>query len=180
MGLCQGQPDTIPVAAEDFIFSAIAEELGIIFALCLILICLSCYVMFLNIAMQLRNQFYKLVALGLGTCYIFQVFLTIGGVTKFIPSTGVTLPLVSYGGSSLLSTLIMFAIIQGLYILREDEEETIERKKREQQQLRIERSRKQRSKEAGKKAVKPQGAERSQKRRQAPGKEKARPQQRIR
>ncbi len=138
MGLCQGQPDTIPVAAEDFIFSAIAEELGIIFALCVTLICLSCYVMFLNIAMQLRNQFYKLVALGLGTCYIFQVFLTIGGVTKFIPSTGVTLPLVSYGGSSLLSTLIMFAIIQGLYILREDEEENIEREKMEEQ-LRIER-----------------------------------------
>ena len=86
------------------------------------LVCVSCYVMFLNIAMQLRNMFYKLVALGLGTCYIFQVFLNIGGVTKFIPSTGVTLPLVSYGGSSILSTLIMFAIIQGLYILREDEE----------------------------------------------------------
>lgn len=66
MGLCQGQPDKIPVAAEDFIFSAIAEELGIVFAMCLILICLSCYIMFLNIAMQLRNQFYKLVALGLG------------------------------------------------------------------------------------------------------------------
>ena len=79
--------------------------------------------------MQLRNMFYKLVALGLGTCYIFQVFLNIGGVTKFIPSTGVTLPLVSYGGSSILSTLIMFAIIQGLYILREDEEENLERKK---------------------------------------------------
>lgn len=139
MGLCQGEPDTIPVAAEDFIFSAIAEELGIIFALCLILICLSCYIMFLNIAMQLRNQFYKLIALGLGTCYIFQVFLTIGGVTKFIPSTGVTLPLVSYGGSSLLSTLIMFAIIQGLYILREDEEESIERKKKERKQLQYER-----------------------------------------
>ena len=53
--------------------------------------------------------------------------MTIGGATKFIPSTGVTLPLVSYGGSSLISTLIMFAIIQGLYILREDEEEDIER-----------------------------------------------------
>ncbi len=125
-GLYQGEADMIPVADEDFIFSAIAEEMGLIFALCLILICLSCYVMFLNIAMQLENQFYKLVALGLGTCYIFQTFLTIGGVTKFIPSTGVTLPLVSYGGSSVLSTLIMFAIIQGLYILREDEENDIE------------------------------------------------------
>ena len=72
--------------------------------------------MFLNIAMQLHNLFYKMIALGLGTCYIFQVFLTIGGATKFIPSTGVTLPLVSYGGSSLISTLIMFAIIQGLYL----------------------------------------------------------------
>jgi cell division protein FtsW (lipid II flippase) len=139
MGLFEGEPDKIPVAAEDFIFSAISEEMGLIFAICIILICLSCYIMFLNIAMQLHNRFYKLVALGLGTCYIFQVFLTIGGVTKFIPSTGVTLPLVSYGGSSLVSTLIMFAIIQGLYIVREDEEENIERKKEER--LRAERSR---------------------------------------
>lgn len=126
MGLFQGAPDTIPVAESDFIFSAICEEMGLIVGLCLILMCVSCYVMFLNIAMQIQNKFYKLIALGLGTCYIFQVFLTIGGVTKFIPSTGVTLPLVSYGGSSLLSTLIMFAIIQGLYILREDEEDDIE------------------------------------------------------
>ena len=79
------------------------------------------FLMFLNIAMQLKDEFYKLVALGLGVIYGFQVFLTIGGVIKFIPSTGVTLPLVSYGGSSMLSTLIIFGIIQGLYILREDE-----------------------------------------------------------
>ena len=123
----------------DFIFSAIAEELGAVFAICIILICVSCYIMFLNIAMQIRDSFYKLVALGLGTCYIFQVFLAIGGVIKFIPSTGVTLPLVSYGGSSLLSTMIMFAIIQGLYILREDEEEDIERQK--ERQLRAKRRR---------------------------------------
>lgn len=129
MGLYQGSPELIPVAETDFIFSAIAEELGLLFALCLILVCVSCYVMFLNIAMELHNQFYKLVALGLGTCYIFQVFLTLGGVTKFIPSTGVTLPLVSYGGSSLLSTMIMFGIIQGLYIVREDEEKKLERKR---------------------------------------------------
>lgn len=128
-GLFQGQPDTIPVAETDFIFSAITEEMGVIFGLCLILICVSCYVMFLNIAMELHNRFYKYVALGLGTCYIFQVFLQIGGVTKFIPSTGMTLPFVSYGGSSMLSTMIMFGIIQGLYIVREDEEEMLEKEK---------------------------------------------------
>ena len=71
----------------------------------------------------MKNQFYKLVALGLGTVYGFQVFLTIGGVTKFIPSTGVTLPLVSYGGSSMLSTMILFGIIQGLYLLKQNEGE---------------------------------------------------------
>ncbi len=54
-----------------------------------------------------------------------QVFLTVGGVTKFIPSTGVTLPFVSYGGSSIVTTFLLFSIIQGLYIIkRNDEEET--------------------------------------------------------
>lgn len=123
MGLYQGSPQKIPKVVQDFIFSAIAEEMGVIFALCLVLVCVSCFLMFFNIAMQLKDQFYKLVALGLGTVYGIQVFLTLGGVTKFIPSTGVTLPLVSYGGSSMLSTLIIFGIIQGLYILREDEGE---------------------------------------------------------
>lgn len=128
VGLYQGSPGKIPVVEQDFIFSAISEEMGGIFALCLIMICISCFLMFLNIAMQMKEQFYKLIALGLGTVYAFQVFLTIGGVTKFIPSTGVTLPLVSYGGSSLLSTMMLFAIIQGLYMLRQDEGEANVRK----------------------------------------------------
>lgn len=123
MGLNQGMPYKIPEVKQDFIFSAISEELGGIFAVCLILVCVSCFLMFLNIAMQMKDFFYKLVALGLGTIYGFQVFLSIGGDIKCIPSTGVTLPLVSYGGSSLLSTLIIFAIIQGLYLLRERSEE---------------------------------------------------------
>lgn len=121
LGLFQGMPTKIPVADEDFVFAAISEEMGGIFAICVILVCACCYLMFLNIAMQIHERFYKLIALGLGTTYGFQVFLTIGGVIKFIPSTGVTLPLVSYGGSSLLSTFIIFAVIQGLYIIREDE-----------------------------------------------------------
>lgn len=126
-GLFQGSPTNIPIVEQDFMFAAIAEELGGIFAICLILVCMSCYIMFLNIAMRLSNRFYRLVALGLGTMYAVQVFLTVGGAMKFIPMTGVTLPLVSYGGSSMLSTVMMFSIIQGLYILREDEEEQIEK-----------------------------------------------------
>ena len=131
MGLCQGSPEKIPVVKNDFIFSAICEELGGIFAICLILVCTSFFLMIVTIALKIRNPFYKLIALGLGTEYAFQVFLTIGGATKFIPMTGVTLPLVSYGGSSVMCTILMLAIIQGLYILREDEDEQIETQRKE-------------------------------------------------
>lgn len=123
MGLCQGMPYRIPVVEKDFIFAAISEELGGIFALCVLLICLGCFLQFMMIASRMQAVFYKLIAFGLGVVYIVQVFLTVGGVTKFIPSTGVTLPLVSYGGSSVFSTFIIFSVIQGLYILKKIEEE---------------------------------------------------------
>ncbi len=127
-GLYQGSPEAIPYVEQDFMFSAISEELGSIFGICLILVCMSCFIMFVNIAMQLTNRFYRLVAVGLGATYATQVFLTVGGGIKLIPMTGVTLPLVSYGGSSALSTLIMFSIVQGLYMLQRDEEKKNERK----------------------------------------------------
>lgn len=128
-GLCQGIPNTIPVAVSDFIFSAISEELGTIFSICLILICFSCFLMFVNISLQIHDIFYKLVAFGLSVAFIIQVILNIGGDTKFIPLTGVTLPLVSYGGSSILSSVIVFAIIQSLYNMKQDEGETHEKKR---------------------------------------------------
>ena len=74
--------------------------------------------MIFNLSMQMKDAFYKYVALGLGSVYALQVLLTVGGSTKFIPMTGVTLPLVSYGGSSLLSTMIIFGMIQGMYIIQ--------------------------------------------------------------
>ena len=83
----------------------------------LILVCFSCFIAFLKIAMEQANMFNKLVCVGLGVGYAVQVFLTIGGALKMIPSTGVTLPLVSSGGSSILSTLFVFAIMQGLAIV---------------------------------------------------------------
>ena len=126
MGLSQGLPKKIPVVEKDFIFAAISEEMGAIFAICVLLICLGCFLQFMMIATRMQAVFYKLIALGLGLEYIIQVFLTVGGVTKFIPSTGVTLPFVSYGGSSILGTFILFGIIQGLYILKRNDEEEIE------------------------------------------------------
>lgn len=126
MGLYQGMPYKIPVVEKDFIFAAISEELGGIFALCVILICLGCFLQFIMIAGKMEAAFYKLIAFGLGMEYLVQVFLTVGGVIKFIPSTGVTLPFISYGGSSVLSTFIMFGVLQGLYILKKNDEEDYE------------------------------------------------------
>lgn len=116
LGIGEGLPKKIPIVEKDFIFSAISEEFGAIFAIGLILLCLSCFIIIINVAMQMKDKFYKLVAVGLAVLYATQVILTVGGAIKFIPSTGVTLPLVSYGGSSMLSTLIIFGIVQGLYM----------------------------------------------------------------
>ena len=120
-------PYKIPVVEKDFVFAAISEELGGIFALCVLLICLGCFLQFVLLAARMQALFYKLIAFGLAMVYAVQVFLTVGGVTKFIPSTGVTLPLVSYGGSSVLSTFIIFGVIQGLYILKQNDEEDYEK-----------------------------------------------------
>lgn len=136
LGLFEGTPDSIPFVEADFIFSAIAEELGILFAMCMILVCISCFIMFMDISMKLNDRFYQLIAFGLGVTYIFQVFLTIGGGSKFIPLTGVTLPLISYGGSSILTTLIMFAIIEGLCMIKKDEEKEERRAAKKEKRMR--------------------------------------------
>ncbi|MCR5268311.1 MAG: FtsW/RodA/SpoVE family cell cycle protein [Lachnospiraceae bacterium] len=116
MGIAQGAPRSIPVVDTDFVFAAICEEFGVIFGICIILVCLSCLLMFFNIAMRFHDPFYKILAAGLSVMYGFQVFLTIGGVTKFIPLTGMTLPLISYGGSSLMVSLLLFSLVQGMYV----------------------------------------------------------------
>ena len=129
MGLGQGLPSSIPFVEKDSIFSAISEELGGIFAICVILIYMCMFLSFFYLAMKVKNEFYRNIAMGLGTMYAAQVLLTVGGVTKFIPLTGVTLPLVSCGGSSVLSTLIMLGIIQGISLIIHDEEREIEKER---------------------------------------------------
>ncbi|MCH5274280.1 MAG: FtsW/RodA/SpoVE family cell cycle protein [Lachnospiraceae bacterium] len=135
-GLYRGRPEAIPYVDTDFVFSAVCEELGVISGICLLLICLSCFVMMMRIGMESKDIFVRLAATGFGIIYIFQVFLTIGGGIKFIPLTGVTLPLISYGGSSVMATLLMFSLVQGLCI-KEGEERNVygrnTKKKRSQQ-----------------------------------------------
>ena len=127
MGLGEGLPGYIPVAESDFIFSAICEELGTLFGLALILIYLSSFIAMCNVAMKIRSPFHKYMSFGIAVCFIIQVLLNIGGVTRFIPSTGVTMPLISHGISSVFSTLIMFAMIQYTYLLASDEAENVEK-----------------------------------------------------
>ena len=118
-GLFGGKPQSVPVVSNDMIFSAISEEMGGLFSLLLILLCLCFVLMIFRVAIRVNNTFYKLLAFGLGSAYGFQVFLTIGGTVKFIPLTGVNLPFISSGGSSLLASLIMLGLVQALYVISE-------------------------------------------------------------
>lgn len=121
MGLLKGNPTAIPFVSADFIFSSICEELGVIFGICLIAVCVCCFISIMQIALRIYDRFYQLIIFGIGAMYIFQIFLTVGGGIKFIPLTGVTLPFISYGGSSVMSTMIMFFIIQGIFIRLQQE-----------------------------------------------------------
>lgn len=123
LGLYRGMPNKIPIVEKDFIISAISEELGAVTAVCLVLVCLGCFMQMLMIASDMEQNFYRLIAVGLGIQYIIQVFLTVGGAVKFIPSTGVTLPFVSYGGSSLIASFLLFSVIQSLYIIQGNEDD---------------------------------------------------------
>ncbi len=122
-GLMKGVPDDIPYVESDFIFSAIAEEMGVLTAICMLVVCVACFLTFMKNATRVQDPFYRLVSVGLGVTYIFQVFLTVGGGIKFIPLTGVTLPFVSYGGSSVLVSIFTFAIMQGIILRTKDEQE---------------------------------------------------------
>ena len=121
MGLYEGMPNSIPVVDQDFIFSAISEEFGAIFGICVILLSLNVFLIFIRTAFKCKDDFYRLICAGFAVSYGIQLFLTVGGAIKLIPSTGVTYPLLSYGGSSLMSTIFIFFIVQGVKINEEDE-----------------------------------------------------------
>jgi len=110
-GLGHGQPWLIPAASTDFIYAAIGEELGLLGAAAVLLMSLALAGKGFAIAIRQKDGFGKLLAAGLSTMLGLQTFIIVGGVTRLIPLTGITLPFVSYGGSSLLANFVMLALL---------------------------------------------------------------------
>ena len=120
VGLGLGSPKTIPVYHTDFIFSVICEQFGLIFGCCVLLMYVAIIWRGAAIAMETRSSFHGLLAMGVTTLLGLQTFVIIGGVVKLIPLTGVTMPFVSYGGTSLISCLCLAGMLQGVASLNED------------------------------------------------------------
>ena len=110
-GLGLGRPDLIPFAATDFIYAAVAEELGLTGTLSV----LSLYGLLIaagaGIALRARDRFRSLLAAGITFVLGIQTFLIVGGVVRLFPLTGITLPFMSYGGSSLLANVLLLALL---------------------------------------------------------------------
>jgi cell division protein FtsW (lipid II flippase) len=109
--LGQGSPQRIPAVSTDFIFAAIGEELGLLGTAAVLMAFLLIVGTGLRIAMRVESPFEKLLAAGLTTILGLQTFIILGGVTRLVPLTGITLPFVSYGGSSLISNYILLALL---------------------------------------------------------------------
>jgi peptidoglycan glycosyltransferase len=110
-GLNLGSPTKVPLATTDFIFAAITEELGLVGSTAVLVAFLLLIGAGLRIAIQAGNGFDRLLAVGLTTLLGFQAFIIIAGVVRLLPLTGVTLPFMSYGGSSLLSNYVLLALL---------------------------------------------------------------------
>ncbi|MDO5725563.1 MAG: FtsW/RodA/SpoVE family cell cycle protein [Tissierellia bacterium] len=111
-GIGLGYPKFIPVVNSDFIFAAICEEMGMFVGIGVIMLFMLLVYRGLKIALVQRNTFYRIIAIGVSISFGVQIILALGGVTKFIPMTGITLPFVSYGGSSMIASFISLAILQ--------------------------------------------------------------------
>ena len=106
VGIGSGLADNIPIVESDFIFAAIAEETGLLGAAGLLLLYLCFAIRGLVTAARAKSDVSSFIAVGLTATIVLQAFIIVGGVTRLIPLTGLTLPFVSQGGSSLLASFI--------------------------------------------------------------------------
>lgn len=113
-GIGAGSPYYIPEVHSDFIFAAICEEMGILGGMAVIMLYFVLVYRAFKIALSTNNQFNKAVAMGIGVMIGVQTFIIIGGVIKLIPLTGITLPFISYGGSSMVATFLSLGVLQGI------------------------------------------------------------------
>ncbi len=119
-GIGEGSVYFIPEVHSDFIFSAICEEMGILGGFAIVMLYFVLTYRGLKIALACTNRFNKAVAFGLSLMLGLQSFIIIGGVTKMIPLTGITLPFISYGGSSMLTTFAAYGILQAISAIKEE------------------------------------------------------------
>ena len=126
-GLTRGYCTKIPVVERDFIFSAICEEFGIIMAVGIIFVFLMIFLEGARAAIVARSRFLSLMCAGLTALIAFQTFTILGGVTKLIPLTGVTLPFISYGGTSVVVCFVIIGILQWVYLNNTEYENRIKK-----------------------------------------------------
>ncbi|MFM8531494.1 MAG: FtsW/RodA/SpoVE family cell cycle protein [Ilumatobacteraceae bacterium] len=110
-GLGLGDPTRIPEPKNDFIFAAVGEELGLLGATAILIAFVLLIGGGLRTALRTRREFEKLLATGLATIVGVQAFIIVGGVVRVVPLTGITLPFVSYGGSSLVANWMLLALL---------------------------------------------------------------------
>lgn len=122
-GLGLGTPRMIPYYHTDFIFAAICEEFGILFGVGLLVLYCFVFMRGIKIALEATTAYHSLMAFGATLMLAVQTFVIVGGVTKMIPLTGVTLPFVSAGGSSLMSCMMLVGILLGISSLNRQERE---------------------------------------------------------
>ena len=112
-GLGSGLPEAVPIVTSDFVYAAMAEELGFFGCACVLIAYLVLFSRGFKAAGALASPFEQLLCAGLTASLAVQALLNIAGVTKALPMTGITLPFISHGGSSLITSLLIAGMLVG-------------------------------------------------------------------